>query len=120
MLSMPFDPTAVALRDIAYHIDVATNFLTGFSYKTFKENLRTVDAVIRCLEIISEASGRLPPELKQRHSAIAWRNMAAAGNLYRHEYENVEEQQVWAAVRLALPDLKAVVVQELAALDQPR
>jgi len=117
---MPFDPTAIALRDIAYHIDMATHFVTGFSYETFKVDLRTLYAVTRCLEIISEASRRLPPELKQRHPSIAWRNMAAAGNIYRHEYENVEDQQIWEAVHLALPALKVAIVQELAALDQPR
>jgi uncharacterized protein with HEPN domain len=41
-------------------------------------------AVIRSLEIISEASRRLSDELKARHPGIPWREMAAAGNFYRH------------------------------------
>jgi uncharacterized protein with HEPN domain len=70
-----------ALRDIAHHIDLAADFATGLDLETFKDDLRTVYAVTRCLEIISEASRRLPPELKARHPSIPWRNMAAAGNV---------------------------------------
>ena len=44
------------------------------------DNLRLY-AVTRCLEIISEASRRLPQELKARHPSIEWREMAAAGNI---------------------------------------
>lgn len=51
---------AAALRDIAYHIDLAGQFVAGLDYESFNEDLRTVYAVTRCLEIISEASRRLP------------------------------------------------------------
>jgi uncharacterized protein with HEPN domain len=64
--------------------------------------------VTRCLEIISEASRRLPDDLKARHPSIAWREMAGAGNLYRHDYEDVAAQYVWGTVRRALPPLRAV------------
>jgi uncharacterized protein with HEPN domain len=39
--------------------------------------------------IISEASRRLSDELKARHAGVPWREMAAAGNFYRHNYEDV-------------------------------
>ena len=79
-----------ALRDIAYHIDLADQFAKGFDVATFRGDLRTVYAVVRCLEVISEASRRLPDETKARHPSIAWKNMAGAGNIYRHDYENVD------------------------------
>lgn len=65
---MPFSPTVAALHDILHHIDMATRFAEGMDRATFVEDERTVYAVIRCLEIISEASRRLPNELKARHS----------------------------------------------------
>ena len=65
------------------------------SYEVFRDDLRTTYAVIRCLEIISEASRRLPDDLKARHPAIALKNMAAAGNIYRHDYEDVAASFVW-------------------------
>src|SRR5258708_2619736 len=56
-----------ALRDIVHHIDLATRFIEGLDRATFKADLRAVYAVTRCLEIISEASRRLPNDLKARH-----------------------------------------------------
>src|SRR5712691_5721178 len=113
MPSMPFDPAVSALRDILYHIDLATHFVAGFGRAAFLDGVRTVYAVTRCLEVISEASRRLPDELKARHPSIAWRQMAAAGNVYRHDYEDVAAQYVWDTVQLALPPLRAVIEREL-------
>ena len=106
-----------ALRDIAYHIDLAANFAAGFDYDRFQADPRTVYAVTRCLEIISEASRRLPDELKARHPSIAWKDMAGAGNIYRHDYEDVAAQHVWDAVQIDLPPLLVVIEHELAALN---
>jgi uncharacterized protein with HEPN domain len=55
---MPSDPAA-ALRDIQRNIDLATQFVAGMEYEAFRDDTRTVYAVTRCLEIISEASRRL-------------------------------------------------------------
>jgi uncharacterized protein with HEPN domain len=109
---MPSDPARAALRDILHHIDLANGFVRGFTAATFKNDLRSVYAVTRCLEIISEASRRLPDELKARHPEIAWRQMAAAGNVYRHDYEDVAAQFVWDTVERGLPPLKAALDRE--------
>jgi uncharacterized protein with HEPN domain len=101
------------LRDILHHIDLANQFVEGFDRGTFKADLKTVYAVTRCLEIISEASRRLPDELKARHPSISWRQMAGAGNVYRHDYEDVAAQFVWETVQLALPPLQAVIEEEI-------
>jgi uncharacterized protein with HEPN domain len=68
--------------------------------------------VIRCLEIISEASRRLPVSLKNRHPDVSWKDIAGAGNVYRHDYEEISTDMVWNTVK-ALPDLLQVVEQEL-------
>ena len=113
---MPSNVT-VALRDIEHHISLANQFVAGFGFEAFRDDTRTVYAVTRCLEIISEASRRLPDEMKTRHPAIAWKNMAGAGNVYRHDYEDVAARLVWDTVQLALPPLHDVIVRELAALE---
>lgn len=110
---MPSERTDGVLRDIPHHIDLAAQFVRGFDLETFKPDTRTVYAVTRCLEIISEASRRLPEELKARHPQIAWRQMAAAGNVYRHDYEDVLAQLVWETVQRALPSLKSVIEREI-------
>jgi uncharacterized protein with HEPN domain len=86
------------------------------TYPTFKDDNLRLYAVTRCLEIVSEASRRLPEALKQRHSAIQWKDMAAAGNIYRHQYEDVAARELWDTLTLHLPPLRAVVEAELAAL----
>lgn len=101
------------LCDIAYHLALISEFVAGIDYETFERDLRTNYAVIRCLEIISEASRRLPDELKARHPEIAWRQMAAAGNVYRHNYEDVGAEYVWATVQRALPILKVAIDAEI-------
>ena len=111
--SMPSERAAGPLRDILHHIDLAGRFVEGFDRDSFRADLRTVYAVTRCLEIISEASRRLPDELKERHSTIAWKQMAAAGNVYRHDYEDVAAQFVWDTLQRALPPLKAVIDEEI-------
>jgi uncharacterized protein with HEPN domain len=113
---MPSDRVDSALRDIAYHIDLAIEFAGGFDRETFATDQRTVYAVTRCLEIISEASRRLPEGLKARNPSIAWKQMAAAGNVYRHNYEDVAAYFVWETVQRALPPLRTVVEDEIARL----
>jgi uncharacterized protein with HEPN domain len=110
---MPSERADGPLKDILHHIDLAERFVEGFDRDSFKADLRTVYAVTRCLEIISEASRRLPDALKERHPTVAWRQMAAAGNVYRHDYEDVASNFVWDTVQQALPSLRAVIGVEI-------
>lgn len=108
------------LSDIQHHIGTAQGFVAGMNYETFKDDHLRLYAVTRCLEIISEASRRLPDELKARHPSIEWRDMAAAGNIYRHEYEDVAARRVWRTLTVSLQQLLSVVEQELQRLGQSR
>ena len=112
---MPSDPEATRRRliDIQHHIAMAEGFVAGIGYDAFKDDNLRLYAVTRCREIISEASRRLPDELKARHPSIAWREMAAAGNIYRHEYEDVAARRVWRTLTISLPPLRDVVGREL-------
>jgi len=111
---MRSDAASAALRDMEHHVTLATQFVQGMDFQTFRDDTRTVYAVTRCLEIISEASRRLPNELKARYPSVAWKDMAGAGNVYRHDYEDVAAKVVWDTVQLALPPLREVVGRELA------
>jgi uncharacterized protein with HEPN domain len=95
------------LRDIRENIGLAFSFIGQSSFDEFRRDRRTAYAVTRCLEIVSEASRRLSPELKQRHPHIRWQGMAGAGNVYRHDYELIVDKAVWIrcmkAFRRCLP-----------------
>lgn len=110
---MPSKSPLTALRDILHHIELAEHFVTGFDDKAFLADARTVYAVTRCLEVISEASRRLPAGLKARHPSIPWKNIAGAGNIYRHDYEDVAAQYIWNTVQRALPPLRVVIQREI-------
>ena len=101
------------LHDIRHNIYLAQRFTHAIPNERFRNDDLYFYAVTRCLEIISEASRRLPQELKDRHPAIPWKEMAAAGNIYRHEYEDVAQRRVWGALEKRLPPLLAIVEQEL-------
>ncbi|HTT80094.1 MAG TPA: HepT-like ribonuclease domain-containing protein [Stellaceae bacterium] len=104
------------LLDILENIGLAQQFVATFNYDAFYNDRRTVYAVIRCLEVVSEASRRLPEALKQRRREIPWRDIAAAGNIYRHQYEGVLERRIWRTVQDHLPPLLRAVEDELSRL----
>ena len=106
-----------ALIDILYNINLAQHFVAGMPYEQFYIDKRTSYAVTRCLEIISEASRRVPPSFKTAHPQVPWANMAGAGNIYRHEYEDVLERRIWFTVHHSLEPLRLVVESELRRTD---
>jgi uncharacterized protein with HEPN domain len=102
-----------ALEDILENTLLASAFVKNITYQAFLDDKRTVYAVIRALEIISEAVRRLPEEIFKRHPAIPWAGIKGAGNIYRHDYEDVLESRVWETVINALPPLENVIREEL-------
>jgi uncharacterized protein with HEPN domain len=110
---MRFEPNTEALIDILYNIHLAQHFAAGMTYGEFNADKRTVYAVIRCLEIISEASRRVSVSFKIAHPAVPWANIAGAGNIYRYDYEDVLEQQIWNTVQNSLEPIRAIVETEL-------
>jgi uncharacterized protein with HEPN domain len=111
MPSKPGDPRRW-LIDIRHNIQLALGFIGDLEYEAFRDDFLVFYAVTRCLEIISEASRRLPPELKARHPEIPWVEMAAAGNVYRHDYEDVQ-RLVWGTVQNRFPALLSAVEKEI-------
>jgi uncharacterized protein with HEPN domain len=103
-----------ALRDMLHNIGLAEDFSRGHTFESLTADTKTLYALVRTLEIISEASRRVPNAVKARHRHIEWREMAAAGNFYRHNYEDVTARRVWKTVQDHLPKLRAAIEQELA------
>lgn len=113
-MSKPFDKEAAALRDIQDNIEAIQGFVAGLDLEAFKSNRLLFYGVVRGLEIVSEASRKVSPQLKALHPTIDWQQIADAGNVYRHMYGLVKPSRVWETVRDHLPVLLSVVRHELA------
>ncbi|CAA2101956.1 hypothetical protein MBUL_01440 [Methylobacterium bullatum] len=113
---MPFPPSErerEACETIIENAEAAFDFTAGMTFAAFEADQRTNYAVVRCLEIISEASRRLRPETKARHPRIPWREIADAGNFYRHAYHRLALDIVWKTVHDQLTEIIEVCRAEL-------
>ena len=66
-------------------------------------------AIQRAIEIISEATRRIPGEFKELRPEIRWSSIAGIGNVLRHEYHTVSNKIVWDVVQAELAPLKAAI-----------
>ena len=114
---MPSESLRNALYDIRDNILLAQQFVTGLDCPAFTKSRLHVYAVTRALEIVSEASKRLPDEVRARHPRLPWREIRDVGNFYRHQYDNVTESYVWRTVQEHLSPLLAAVLAEIDILD---
>ena len=75
-------------------------------------------AVERGLEIISEASRNVTDEYKALAPEIPWRQIAAIGNLLRHEYQRTDSSAIWNIVTEHLPALSNAVNRLIAVAEK--
>jgi uncharacterized protein with HEPN domain len=115
---MPSKAALYPLLDIRDNAQFAQQWTEGHTAESFREDRRIFYAVTRCLEIVSEASRRLPQSVSDRHPELPWRAIMDVGNVYRHAYDNVSENLVWRTVRERLPALLAAAEQEIAGLPE--
>lgn len=102
-----------ALEEIRDNIARANRFVRGLDLDGFLKDDKTFYAATRSLEIISEASRRLPAGFKERHPEIPWKAVAGSGSIYCHDYEDIVERRIWQTIHEALPPLSAAVDAEL-------
>ncbi len=97
------------LRDILDTIARVETKIAGKQFEEFQADWEFRFAVQRAIEIVSEATRRLPEELKSTRPEIRWRSVAAIGNILRHEYHTISDRVVWNAVHEDFPPLKAAI-----------
>lgn len=103
------------LTDIVEAIERIRDVLGDSPLETFESDWRRQWLVERGVEIISEASRRLTPELKARHPQIPWQKVAGIGNVLRHDYESIAAPILWKLAQDDLPALEKVCREELEA-----
>jgi uncharacterized protein with HEPN domain len=83
--------------------------ISGHDFDRFRNDRRTRQLVERNLEIISEATRRLPANLKEEERGIEWSAIAGIGNVLRHDYHKSHPTILWETCQKDLEPLKAAV-----------
>lgn len=84
-------------------------FTEGVAYEDFVADEKTVYAVVRALEIVGEATKRIPQGVRDRHPQIPWRSMAGIRDKLIHDYVNVSLEVVWKTLSEDLPPLLRMI-----------
>lgn len=100
-------------RDRQALIDIRDVLIRAMGYpiadfEAFHEKDYFQDAVIRCLEILGEASKRLSPDLRRLHPQVPWRAMAGMRDILIHAYDQVDLEEVWMAYQ-RFPEIRNAV-----------
>jgi len=97
------------LRDILEAAEKAEEFLGERDLAAFIADEKTNFAVVRALEIIGEASKKIPPRIRQRYPDVPWREMSGMRDKLAHEYFGVDLRRAHETVRRDIPALKGLI-----------
>ena len=87
-------------------LDRIEEYTDGFSQEEFVRDRKTVDAVIRNLEILGEACGQIPEEIRLRYPLVPWKRIVGLRNVVLHRYFGVDLETVWFIIKNQIPPLK--------------
>ncbi len=102
---------AERLRDILEAIERIERYAKR-GRTTFENDELIQVWVVNHLQIIGEAVRALSSALREKHTAVPWRQMNAMRNILVHQYFDIDTEIVWQVVQRDLPDLK----REIAAI----
>ncbi len=83
----------------------AIKFISDKSFEEFSRDEKTQFAVIRALEILGEASKKIPQTFKDQNPEIPWRAISGMRDKMIHDYMGINQAVVWKTVKDDLPPL---------------
>ncbi len=94
------------VEDVVESTTLIADYTQGMSYDSFVADRKTVDAVVRNLEIIGEASKFVPDNIRRQHQEVDWQGILGLRNRIAHAYFGVSAAIVWQIVVGDLPVLR--------------
>ncbi len=80
--------------------------MRNFDYADFQNDVKTIDAVVRNVEVIGEAAGNLTRDFRSNNPQIEWRKIIATRNRIIHGYASVDLEIIWNITQCDLGNLK--------------
>lgn len=105
------------LEDILENMEKAEEFVEGITFEQFSEDARINYAVLRALEVVGEATKRLPMMLREQYPEVPWREMAGMRDRIVHGYDVVNLRIVWETVKRRIPAVRPQIKQVLEAYE---
>ena len=93
------------VQDIIDSIRDVESFIKGMSFEEFKKDRKTINAVVRSIEVIGEASKRIPATITADYPNVPWKKMAGMRDKLIHEYFGIDLEILW---QVAKKDLKSI------------
>lgn len=103
---------SVYIDDILEAIEKIEKYAGEFSFDEFSKDWKTIDAVVRNLEIIGEVAKYVSKEIRERYPVVPWKEMAGMRDKLIHEYFGVDIEVVWRTIKKRLPNVKILLDQE--------
>lgn len=97
------------LEDINDALDRISEYVAGLDQDGWTKDRKTIDAVIRNLEIIGEAATNVPENIQEQFTDIPWYQMKGMRNILIHEYFGVDNEMLWKTIQEDLPVLKVKI-----------
>ncbi|MBI2019669.1 DUF86 domain-containing protein [Candidatus Daviesbacteria bacterium] len=94
------------LQDILTSLSRIEDYTKSLSFDDLKSDWKTIDAVIRNLEILGEAARNIPEEIIDKYPDVPWGYMVSMRNKVLHEYFGVDQEILWKTIKEDLPVLK--------------
>lgn len=94
------------LDDISDSLNLIAEYTKDLDFSSWSQDRKTIDAVIRNLEIIGEAASHIPESIQSKYPEIPWIQMKGMRNILIHEYFGVDIDVLWQTVIDDLPRLK--------------
>lgn len=98
--------TLELLQHIKEMIDFLYENYSSLSLKEIAGDFEKKKTIERCLEIIGEATKKLPKDFREKHTNIEWRQMAGMRDILIHDYDNVDYDVLWNVLDSKIPELK--------------